>query len=212
MDEERHFANTDRTRITEVRFGRTVGLPHFGSVRFEATAEIGVGPDGKPQSARTVSQMLMEYVDNECRVAIGRPQPSAGHPDEAVQAPAKETPDPPAQPTIPPPAANGGKPGIERTFQAMHVVKTMDEKGTLRVRLKGHPFTQFGVDVYPERWPLMPFDVESLGFGETAIPPTGMIVEMEEDPENLDAEGKPKLRARRVLGPISTAAAAAARK
>lgn len=54
------------------------------------------------------------------------------------------------------------KNGQYKEFDAHTLIKTYDDNGELRVKVKGRPFEKFGVPVYEEEFDILPVDLDDL--------------------------------------------------
>jgi hypothetical protein len=65
------------------------------------------------------------------------------------------------------PKSNGGgnKADNFKEFDAAQIIKTFDDDGNLRIKLKGKPFEKFGVPVYEEDFGILGVDVHELHTG-----------------------------------------------
>lgn len=52
--------------------------------------------------------------------------------------------------------------GSFKDFDATQIIKTFDDNGNLRIKVKGHPFEKFGVPVYEEDFSILGIDVDQL--------------------------------------------------
>jgi hypothetical protein len=60
--------------------------------------------------------------------------------------------------------SNGSKTSGDqfKDFDATQIIKTFDDNGNLRIKLKGHPFEKFGVPVYEEDFSILGLDIDQL--------------------------------------------------
>ena len=92
---------------------------------------------------------------------------------------------PPAQPAAAPQPAQAA-PANVRDFVAETLVMTTDDKGMPAFKVKGFPYAEFGVRVWPEVLPALGIDPANLRPGPNPLP-AGLIVRAV-----MTSEGKPR--------------------
>ena len=137
----------------------------------------------QPQTAASQSLSLLQTIADRLQVQIDATnQLLAEILVELRKAPANA-----AAPSIPAAAA---APANVRDFLAETLVMTTDDAGKPAFKIKGFPYSEFGVRVWPEILPALEIDPATLRPGPNPLP-AGLIVRVK-----LTDEGKP----RKVIG------------